>query len=124
GGISRQPRPGPSAEGQLGDRGRSPVDGRTHAGFGDGYRPGTVFRADRWAIAVEDEPGKRPGHLPHGRRLRAGVDRKALEASHQMQPVLLMVADELRVTAGRVDQPRTPGRGAGTSDPPQRVGAP
>src|SRR5262249_12084502 len=106
------PRPRPGSERQRGDGRRSPVGGRPHAGFRDGHRPGTVFRAYRRPVSVEDEPGKRPGHLPHGRRLRAGVDRKAVEASHEMQPVLLVVTDELRVTTGNVDQPGTPGGGS------------
>ena len=41
----------------------------------------------------------------------------------RVQPVLLMVADDLAVAAGRVDQPGPPGRRAGAADRHQRVAA-
>src|SRR5439155_16257523 len=85
---------------------------RAVARLGDEHRPRPILERRPRRLAVEHEPGEGAQHLAHRRdRLREG-QRRALEAVYRIGEAELMVADELPLVAGEVDEPRAAPRRA------------
>src|SRR5947199_1306066 len=95
---------------ETADRDRRTALRRAAARLGDEHCPRPILERRRRRLAIEHEPGEGAQHLAHGRdRLREG-QRRALEAVYRIGEAELMVADELPLVAGEVDEPRAAAR--------------